>query len=241
MNVEIEADFLEALRKARGQLTQDQTDLLVALCVAPDNEATATQLAPLFGYTKHTPVNSLMARLARVLAEAGEIEPPKREDGSIRWWQVVATGWRKDASNFPWKLRPGWRDAAVQLGMVPSDTGLFPEVVPSGSPLLEGAVTRVTANAYERNPVARRRCIEHYGTRCTVCAFDFGETYGPIAEGVIHVHHLRPICNAGGEYAVDPIQDLRPVCANCHLVIHRRDPPLEVDEARALLHRNEGP
>jgi len=93
--------------------------------------------------------------------------------------------------------------------------------------MIEGAAIRVAVNLYERNPAARRRCIEHFGSICSVCAFDFGAFYGPIAEGVIHVHHLTPLSVAGGvEYEIDPVCDLRPVCPNCHVVIHRREPPL---------------
>jgi len=33
----------------------------------------------------------------------------------------------------------------------------------------------------------------------------------------------------------DPIRDLRPVCPNCHVVIHRREPPYSIDEVRQLL------
>lgn len=105
--------------------------------------------------------------------------------------------------------------------------------------MLEGFVVRVAVNVYERNHTARRRCIEHFGSLCSVCAFDFGHVYGPIAEGVIHVQHLTPLSVAGGrEYEVDPVRDLRPVCLNCHLVIHRRDPPLSLEEARALVSRS---
>jgi len=34
------------------------------------------------------------------------------------------------------------------------------------------------------------------------------------------VHHLVPISKIGKKYRVDPIKDLRPVCPNCHAVIH---------------------
>ncbi|MGH0218500.1 hypothetical protein NKY68_00240 [Sinorhizobium meliloti] len=39
----------------------------------------------------------------------------------------------------------------------------------------------------------------------------------------------------GGEYTVDPIKDLIPVCANCHAMLHRRSDPLTVEELRAIL------
>ncbi|MDB9470225.1 hypothetical protein PN480_18680 [Dolichospermum circinale CS-1225] len=37
------------------------------------------------------------------------------------------------------------------------------------------------------------------------------------------------------EYEVDPIKDLRPVCPNCHAMIHRRLPPLSIDEIKSII------
>src|SRR5262249_447314 len=88
-------------------------------------------------------------------------------------------------------------------------------------PLVEGAVIRVTVNAYERNPEARARCIQHYGAVCTICDMSFGQVYGALAEGFIQVHHVKPISEIGHGYEVDPIADLRPVCPNGHAVIPR--------------------
>ncbi|NML28529.1 HNH endonuclease [Zoogloea dura] len=95
---------------------------------------------------------------------------------------------------------------------------------------LEGATKQVVVNAYERNPKARAACIKHYGATCSVCQFDFRARYGPIGKGFIHVHHLKPIAKQSGEHAVDPIADLRPVCPNCHAMLHISDPPLTIEE-----------
>lgn len=99
----------------------------------------------------------------------------------------------------------------------------------------EGAVRRVLVNAYERSPAARRRCIEHHGTGCSVCGFDFQVSYGHAAEGFIHVHHLKPLVEIGDDYLVDPINDLRPVCPNCHAVLHMRSPAYSIEEVRRKL------
>lgn len=99
----------------------------------------------------------------------------------------------------------------------------------------EGAVSRVFVNAYERNAEARRKCLEHYGFTCQACETNFGEKYGTLGEGYIHVHHLKPIHLCGGEYMVDPLKDLIPVCANCHAMIHRRSDPLTISELRTIL------
>ncbi len=68
---------------------------------------------------------------------------------------------------------------------------LFPSEV--GLVSLEGRRTIVQVNRFERDPAARRRCIQIFGTRCVVCGFDFAKTYGEIGAGFIHVHHLKPL------------------------------------------------
>ena len=103
-------------------------------------------------------------------------------------------------------------------------------------PFMEGAARMVAVNIHERNPDARLACIAHYGITCTVCGFDFSK-YGEIGVGYIHVHHVTPLSTVIGEYVIDPIHDLRPVCANCHCMIHRRTPPFTIEELRRVLAR----
>lgn len=105
----------------------------------------------------------------------------------------------------------------------------------SFEPLPEGAVTTVKVNRYERNPINRIRCISYYGAECWACEFDFGKRYGPAAAGFIEVHHRVPVSAMGGEYMVDPIRDLVPLCSNCHSAAHRRNPPYQPSELRELL------
>ena len=105
---------------------------------------------------------------------------------------------------------------------------------PSG--VIEGAVTTVLVNRYERSATARRKCIEHYGAICAVCSLDFKSTYGQIGEGFIHVHHVVPISSIGETYILDPIEDLVPVCPNCHAMLHRgTDVPRDVLELQKLM------
>ncbi len=100
--------------------------------------------------------------------------------------------------------------------------------------LTEGRAARRTVNAYERNAEARRRCIEAHGTSCCICGFNFAMEYGCEAEGYIHIHHLRPIAQGGGESVVDPVVDLRPVCPNCHAVIHLGGGCRSIEEVQQL-------
>jgi hypothetical protein len=114
----------------------------------------------------------------------------------------------------------------------------LPEEVPSGSTYDEGSVQKALINRYERDPDARAVCVSHYGTKCSVCGFDFVGLYGDVMAGFTHVHHLKLLSKVGTGYQVDPIKDLRPVCPNCHAVIHRREPPYTIEEVRAFLAAN---
>ena len=98
----------------------------------------------------------------------------------------------------------------------------------------EGATTVVLVNKYERNPKNRKLCIEYYGTTCLGCGFSFQENYGEIGQDFIIVHHVVPLSNLGPDYVIDPIKDLVPLCANCHAIVHRVDPPLSIEAIRNL-------
>jgi predicted HNH restriction endonuclease len=100
---------------------------------------------------------------------------------------------------------------------------------------LEGAVERIVVNRFERDPKARERCIQHHGAKCQGCGFSFAAVYGAQFHGLITVHHLKPLSLTRARYKVDPVKDLIPLCANCHLLVHQCSPPYTVQELRALL------
>ena len=88
---------------------------------------------------------------------------------------------------------------------------------------------------YERNPYARKTCIDYYGLSCYVCQFNFENKYGELGKDFIHVHHLKQISEIGKQYIINPIDDLRPVCPNCHAMIHKRKEPYTIDEIKMNL------
>lgn len=113
---------------------------------------------------------------------------------------------------------------------------LDPDQIPDGD-YPEGVASRITVNRYERNAVARRECIAIHGVRCVVCNFDFAAVYGPMGRGYIHVHHIVPLATISKGYRVNPRTDLRPVCPNCHAMLHATDPPTGVEALRRRLSR----
>lgn len=124
-----------------------------------------------------------------------------------------------------------WAFEALEKPQVPISS---PEQVTRGE-YREGAVQQVLVNAYERDRAARQACIAHYGPACVVCGLRFEERYGALGAGFIHVHHVVPLSDLGPDYALNPIEDLRPVCPNCHAMLHRRRPPLSIDELRGTI------
>ncbi len=90
-------------------------------------------------------------------------------------------------------------------------------------------------NIYERSAQAISACKAHYGAACFVCGFDSGKNVGDIGRGYIHVHHLVRLADIGKDYDVDPVKDLRPVCPNCHSMLHQRRPPLSIDELKEMV------
>lgn len=114
----------------------------------------------------------------------------------------------------------------------------LPEEVSKPHLYTEGAIKKISVNAYERSAEAINKCKKHYGVDCYVCGLNFEKVYGEIGRGYIHVHHLIPLADIGKEYVVDPIKDLRPVCPNCHAMLHQSKPPLNIDDLRARLVAN---
>ncbi|EGQ9179470.1 HNH endonuclease [Vibrio alginolyticus] len=119
-----------------------------------------------------------------------------------------------------------WYSKLNEKGFFLKDTTVYPDEVDKDSgTLLEGATKKVIVNAYERNLETRNDCIKEHGVSCLVCDFNFADFYGPEASGFIHVHHVKPLSEIGEEYKVDPINDLIPVCPNCHAMLHRKNAP----------------
>lgn len=85
----------------------------------------------------------------------------------------------------------------------------------------EGATMQVTINKYERNRYAREVCIKAFGCKCSICGIDFVKVYGEVGKGFIHVHHIVPLSSIGKSYNLNPVEDLIPVCPNCHAMLHR--------------------
>jgi hypothetical protein len=86
--------------------------------------------------------------------------------------------------------------------------------------LEEGTVKHITSIRYERNRKARELCLSYHGKTCKRCGLNFEDIYGAEYANIIEVHHVVPISEIGTSYIVDPINDLTPLCPNCHAIVH---------------------
>lgn len=231
--------YKAALTGAQSKMKKQDFDMLAALYAAPDRSMTAPQLAAAICQPKYQPVNIRYGKLGHLFSDTIQLKPKLRTNGKYCWWRVLSSGKQsKTEKGFLWTMHPQLAQALEELGIVSVTGSALPEEVNPECVYIEGATKQVTVNAYERNKEARDECIAHYGAKCSVCCFDFGQTYGKVGVGYIHVHHLRQLASIGEEYAVDPIKDLLPVCANCHAIVHRRTPPFSVEEVQAMLNKS---
>lgn len=105
----------------------------------------------------------------------------------------------------------------------------------------EGAPVSIATRRYERSAAARAACIAVHGVDCAVCGMNFEARYGDVGRAYIHVHHVVPMATKRRRQAIDPKTDLRPVCANCHFMLHRSQATdgsgriMTPDELRAAL------
>lgn len=117
---------------------------------------------------------------------------------------------------------------------------IYPDEIEDSKIFTEGAKKQRWVNAYERNADARKECIKKYNYICAVCNFDFRVRFGEIGKEFIHVHHLIELSAVAKEYQIDPIKDLRPVCPNCHAMLHRKRPAFTIEELKKIIELQKG-
>jgi 5-methylcytosine-specific restriction protein A len=98
----------------------------------------------------------------------------------------------------------------------------------------EGSKITIEINKYERNIKAKQKCLKHFGRVCAVCNFKDNEIFGTEIS-IIEVHHKTPISNYSEEYEINAIEDLIPLCPNCHRAVHSKIPAYSIDELRKII------
>jgi predicted HNH restriction endonuclease len=86
----------------------------------------------------------------------------------------------------------------------------------------------------KRNPLLRQACIDKYGYQCQCCGMNFADVYGEVlGSRFIEVHHLKMISTYDEQLPDDYLENLVPLCSNCHSMIHHGlNGPLTLRELR---------
>lgn len=100
----------------------------------------------------------------------------------------------------------------------------------------DGNISIKKQKYYERKIENRLICLNTKGFNCYVCGFNFEKKYGEIGKEFIHVHHVLPASKITTEF--NPIEDLIPVCPNCHSMLHKEDPPIDPDILKSIIKKN---
>jgi len=227
--------------KHKHQISDSQVRLLQQQYYAIDHKIGSTELAVLAEIKGgRGTVNLLYGRLGRIFCEEIGFEPDQREVGTYKWWSIWSTGY-EEYNRFYWQMHLQVAEALETLGWVrrtsesSSSLNLYPDEIAEMKVYREGAAKQILVNSYERDSQARAECIKQHGLDCSVCGFNFSKVFGELGKGFIHVHHLKPISEIGEEYVINPVKDLRPVCPNCHAMIHRSSSLLSIEEMKAII------
>jgi 5-methylcytosine-specific restriction endonuclease McrA len=101
----------------------------------------------------------------------------------------------------------------------------------------EGSQRLVLHLQRERNrSVVRKKKRSVSSLDCEVCGFSFAGAYGGAARDYCEVHHLVPLSGVERTTTTRMV-DLAVLCANCHRVVHLRNPPYTLDEVKSMLAR----
>jgi len=146
----------------------------------------------------------------------------KRENtGLALRWRVIKPVRIPISGSFP---RLGW----MKLDAAARTTG---DIDPAQEFEEGGRRTRQHMRT-ERNPVLRARARDLWRVRlgrlrCIACGLVFEERYGLLGADFIEMHHEVPVAGLSSGSLLKPDQ-LKPLCANCHRMIHRQAPMLTI-------------
>ncbi len=219
----------------RSRLSSTDRKMLQLNYEAPNKTVTASLMTQGMGWKGKNAGSLHYGRLGQKLAKALHYQMKPYSDGKVYDIHILAD-FNSKKGFIEWILWENLATALEELGLVKVQKH-DEQMVEAETVFLEGKFYKTITNKFERSLEARAKCIQHYKAVCFVCNFDFGSTYGGDMDGFIHVHHINPLSEIREEYIIDPIKDLRPVCPNCHAVIHSKRPAYSIEEVRAMLKR----
>jgi len=154
-------------------------------------------------------------------------------------YATYGDGFRVTQGAYLAALSPALADALGELTGTLSGQGdrneTEEEVRKAARSFAEGERGRREQSFFKRNPALREEAIAVHGLNCGGCGENFGAKYGPLGEGYIEIHHLNPLAERGDASVPTTVDDVLPLCANCHRVVHRKRPAVGIDELKRVI------
>lgn len=119
-----------------------------------------------------------------------------------------------------------------QLNLAPEtedDESSFPE----GKEVYRRHMHRERDSQISKKAKARRLKIDRH-LKCDACGFSFRKMYGPRGAGFIEAHHTIPLSELSGT-TTTKISDFAMLCSNCHRMIHRSRPWMQLKDIKKLM------
>ena len=91
-----------------------------------------------------------------------------------------------------------------------------------------------TVNTWSRQRTNRNLAFQHHGRMCKLCKNDCLGMYGKTGQDLLIIHHVNEL-SIHGEDAVKSINDLLPLCPNCHAFVHTTHPCMKIEDAKKLI------
>jgi hypothetical protein len=98
--------------------------------------------------------------------------------------------------------------------------------------ILEGGTTVRKIISRKRSQKIRKEALLRHGTSCKACEMSFFDRYIGLKIECIELHHINPISKG---VRSSSINDLVPLCPNCHRVAHTTIPPMPLKTLRSKI------
>ena len=136
--------------------------------------------------------------------------------------------------------------SSFQKPLQKKDIEKTPKVFDENVLIYEGAQKITHSKTYERSIKLRNAAIikytdENERIKCKICCFDFEDFYGNYGKGFIEIHHQKPVFMFNDDETEKTIksglENVIPVCSNCHRIIHRIRPPYLVKDIEKVVNK----
>ena len=110
----------------------------------------------------------------------------------------------------------------------------------------EGKTAKKDTIVRKRSKKLRDAAIEYYTDRngeicCAACGFCFEKVYHERGKGFIEIHHEKPLYQFSTDgfetYIGEAVKNMKPVCSNCHRMLHRGSDLISVADLREIIQK----